>query len=62
MKIIALMMEVVSTSETTAGFYQTSQRRIPEHSCVLSVSIRDQVSHPYKATGQITPLYIFIIT
>jgi hypothetical protein len=29
---IALMMEVVSTSETSASFCQTTQRNIPEDS------------------------------
>jgi hypothetical protein len=30
--IIALMMKAVSTSETSANFYQTTQHNIPEHS------------------------------
>jgi hypothetical protein len=29
-KEIALMMEAVSTSETSANFYQTTRRNIPE--------------------------------
>jgi hypothetical protein len=29
---IALMMEAVSTSETSVNFYQTTQRNIPEDS------------------------------
>jgi hypothetical protein len=30
--IIALMMKAVSTSETSVNFYQTTRRKIPEHS------------------------------
>jgi hypothetical protein len=30
--IIALMMEAVSTSETSVNFYQTTRRNIPEDS------------------------------
>jgi hypothetical protein len=30
--IIALMMEAVSTSETSVNFYETSRRNIPEDS------------------------------
>jgi hypothetical protein len=30
--LIALMMEAVSTSETTVNFYQTTRRNIPEDS------------------------------
>jgi hypothetical protein len=30
MREIALMMEAVGTSETSANFYQTTQRNIPE--------------------------------
>jgi hypothetical protein len=30
--LIALMMEAVSTSETSVNFYKTTQRKIPEDS------------------------------
>jgi hypothetical protein len=30
--IVAMMMEAVSTSETSVSFYQTTQRNIPEDS------------------------------
>jgi hypothetical protein len=33
--IIALIMEVASTSETSVNFYQTKQRNIPEDSYLL---------------------------
>jgi hypothetical protein len=33
--MIALMMEAVSTSETSMNFYQTAQSSIPEDSSIL---------------------------
>jgi hypothetical protein len=33
--LVALMMEAVSTSETSENFYQITQRRIPEDSQLL---------------------------
>jgi hypothetical protein len=35
--IIALMMEEVSTSETSLDFYQTTRRNIPEDSQLHSI-------------------------
>jgi hypothetical protein len=34
--IIALMMAVVSVSETSASFYQTTRRNVPENAFILT--------------------------
>jgi hypothetical protein len=37
--LIALIMEIARTSETTVNFYQTTRRNIPKHSVFLNVFI-----------------------
>jgi hypothetical protein len=38
-RLIALMMEAASTSETSVNFYQTTRRNIPEDSHLHIISI-----------------------
>jgi hypothetical protein len=45
--IIALMMEAVSTSETSAKFYQTTRRDIPEDRHLHTRSLENLKSHPF---------------
>jgi hypothetical protein len=38
--LIAMMMEAVSTSETSVNFYQATRRNIPEHSHLILAAVR----------------------
>jgi hypothetical protein len=40
MDMIALMMEAVTSSETSVTFYQTKRRNIPEDSHLILVAVR----------------------
>jgi hypothetical protein len=47
-KMIALMMEAVSTSETSVNFYQTIQRNIPEDNHLHTRRRENLRSHTFK--------------
>jgi hypothetical protein len=46
LEVIALMMEVASTSETSVNFYQTTRRYNPEDSHIR-ISIKSDIVHLY---------------
>jgi hypothetical protein len=50
MRLIALMMEAASTSETSVNFYQTTRRNIPEDTHLHTLSRQNLKSH-IKVSG-----------
>jgi hypothetical protein len=50
MMMIALTMEAVSTSETSANFYQTARRNIPEDSYLHTRRRENLKSHLHKCS------------
>jgi hypothetical protein len=45
MSLMALMVEAVSTSETSVSFYPTTRHIIPEDSHILAVNYRYRTGH-----------------
>jgi hypothetical protein len=56
--IIAMMMETVSTSETSVNFYQTTRRNIPEESHLYIRCRENLKTHLVNLSGEATLRYV----